>query len=127
MYNRRIIPQSYWGVNPHLRYQYQLTKLFAAGMGTGYLCSWYREKYTWINLRYASADIPAGNGIRNMYTGTESFLAFNAADRRYYWVRTIRSVNQVTLDTLPVTFHSERRVDQALSLNLFFKYIRMVK
>ncbi len=120
IYNRRVIPQSYFGINPQLRFRRNLTGVFSAGAGAGYMFCRYLEDYRWLDLRYALDEVPARNGIRNIYTGTESFLALNGSDNRYYWVRAIPSLNQVELDTLAVSFNSVKRVDHTLSLNIFF-------
>jgi hypothetical protein len=123
--SERNIPQDYWGVNPNLRYEYKVSKRVSMGLGGNYMLTWYRSNYTWIEYRPYRETIPT-TGIRNPFQ-TESFLAYNTDDGGYYWVNSIQKSNRqlvVQLDSIPVIFYyyNERRVDQSLTLNLFFKY-----
>jgi hypothetical protein len=115
------IPQSHWAVNPHIRYERRLSKRFSFGTGCGYNGNWYREKNSWVDFNYPEEEIPqvTGKGIE----GNEKYLAYNYNDGNYYWVTNWEmGIGQVTveLDSLPVIY-KKRRVDQSLSLNLFFK------
>ena len=116
----RIIPQSFWGVNPNLRYEYRFSKKNSGGVGGNYQFTRYRDEYTWVDLRYSVDALPT-TGIRNPYQ-TESYLALNPDDGKYYWVESIATVRNVTLDTHPVIFRSVRRIDQTVTLNLFYKH-----
>ncbi|MBN1757174.1 MAG: hypothetical protein JW863_02585 [Chitinispirillaceae bacterium] len=118
--NDRIIPQSFWGVNPTLRYEYQFSKRNSGGVGGNYQFTWYRENYTWVDFRYSMSDLPT-TGIFNP-NQTESYLAFNTDDGKYYWVESITTVQNVSLDSQPVIFRSMRRIDQAITLNLFYSH-----
>jgi hypothetical protein len=117
--SERVIPISFWGVNPNLRYEYRFNRKVTAGIAGNYQVSWYRGTYTWVDYRYQSAEVPR-TGIRNPFQ-SESYIAFNADDQRYYWIESIRSTRDITLDTQPILFHRKRRIDQALTLDLFLK------
>ncbi|MBN1575475.1 MAG: hypothetical protein JW913_02930 [Chitinispirillaceae bacterium] len=119
--NECSVPQSFQGVYPRIRYEYQFTKKATAGIGGGYLVTWYRGHYSWMDLHWQVKDVPT-TGI--FTRSSESYLAYDIENKDYHWVDKIPSYDSVILDSRPVsiTYHSERRVDQALSLNLFFKY-----
>ena len=114
------IPQSFLSVNPHTRYEYKLNRRFSFGAGLGYNFTWYKELYSWMDFshdNFKEANIP------DQY-GNKQYAAYNQNDSNYYWIRLIPIISGETLlDSIPMSFHRirKRRVDQSLSLNLFFK------
>jgi hypothetical protein len=109
------MPMSYVGVNPQLHYEWQMNKKIALGINGGYSVSWYPEKYVWHDERYQSGMQPhLGVTVRDK----DGFIALNNRDGRYYWVRSVAALDGVTLDSLPVLFHDERRFDQAVSAGI---------
>lgn len=117
----RTIPQSFWAVNPSVRYEYGFTKRFSGGAGGGYQVTWYRENYKWLDFNYQKEDRPT-TGIFSSVFQSESYIAYNAEDANYYWVDAIVPVKNVQLDSRPVLFRSMQRIDQAVTLNLFLEY-----
>lgn len=113
----RAIPQSYWGVNPRLEYTLQLGDNYAAGVGSGYLLTWYRQKYSWLDKRYPADAIPMTPNFLPDPTTT----VLNGADGQYYWVRSSVTPQSIVLDSLPFFYQSRQRIDQTISMNLFFK------
>lgn len=112
------IPQSFLGVNPHIRYEYRINKRFSTGGAGGYNFTWYRQKYIWVDFRY---DTPQTVNIIDQNLN-DIYGAYNYNDDNYYWIRFIPPLTSgIQLDSIPVLLHSTRRVDQSLSLNLFFK------
>jgi hypothetical protein len=102
------VPMSYWSINPQVHYQRQMSRKCALGLSLAYSASWYPEKYEWYDLRYQPGMEPRGLDVS----------VLNGSDRQLYWVRSIGANSSVLLDSLPVLFHDERRIDQAVSLGV---------
>lgn len=117
--NECSIPQSFLGINPQVRYERQLSERISTGCGLGYFVTRYRKPYIWMDLHMEQKDIPT-TGIYS--GGSESYLVYDLDRHGYYWIDSIASVHSVFPDPRGVTItrHSMRRVDQTLSLDLFF-------
>lgn len=113
------IPQSFIGVNPHARYEYRMNKRFSIGGGCGYNCTWYQEKYSWVDFSYDNFHPANMTGL----DGNNVYAAYNQNDSNYYWIEYIPLIGDIVLDSIPISFHRESRyrVDQSVALNLFFK------
>ncbi len=115
------MPMSYWALQPQAHFERRLTRKVTLGVAGTYAVSWYPEKFTWYDVRYPEGMEPRDIGIRNPRTGEDKFIAFNKGDGQFYWVRSLRSMNNAVLDTLPVIFHDERRIDQGVTLGVYVK------
>ncbi len=120
-YMATSIARSYSSINPNLRHEYRINKVFSTGLNGGYTCTWYHGKYEWFVLTYPYSEIPQIEGAQEIVNST-TIMTYDGNDHRYYWAEGIGITNKIKTETIhPISFHSEQRVDQALTLNLFFK------
>jgi hypothetical protein len=116
------LPMSCFSANPQVRFEHRFNPKTSGGAGLGYNVTWYSDNYKWYDQRYPEGGEPQHLGTPNNYLwGQEKFLAQNWSNRRLYWVRSISSVSDVILDSLPVIIYEKQRIDQAISLNLFIQ------
>lgn len=113
--SKHVIVQNYWNIHPQIRWERRFNKRLSAGTGLGYTLTAYRNDYEWADFKYSFEEIP-----EVISSGTH-LLAYDDRTGDYYWVQGIGLLGRTNLDSVPISIYRQRRVDQSISLNLFFK------
>ena len=113
------IGRSYLSAAPTLRWERTFGKKYLFGCGLGYVFTWFKDRYAWVDYRYPDESPPLpSTGL----TDWPRVLALNSIDGEYYWTQTINArTAKIVLDSKAVGLGSRRRVDQSLSGDVFLK------
>lgn len=106
------IPVSYLNAATMVRWEHKTDTRFSFGGGAGYSATRYTQHYKWYYLLNSKPSGSMGDGF-----------ALNVVDGKYYVIESANLSGGVKLSPDPVHFEfvSKERIDQTITMNLFFK------
>lgn|GEM_PF-5326820 len=108
-----MFTQNQLSIAPLVMYKQPIPFGMSASIGAGVTADYYPDPYRW-----ASFNIKGSERDTSPISDTANYLAYNAADGKYYWVKDLANIsgNEQYDGPVAASQHEKRRVDVEVSL-----------